>query len=313
MSQRLRVALIRGGSSSERQVSLKSGQAVARALDPQRYRVTLYDPAQGLGRLVRDAKKIDVALIIMHGRGGEDGTMQGFLDLLGIPYQSAGVLGCALAMDKPLAKDRYRLAGLAVAPDLVLTRGEAKAAQRTLAEIGLPLVVKPAKEGSSCGISVVRKKKDLAPALAAAFALDRQVLVERFLAGREITCGVLGNDELTALPLVEIIPGKEFAFFDYQAKYLPGASREICPAPLDQPTTALIQDLGKRAHRALGLAGYSRSDFILTDEGPIILETNTIPGMTQTSLLPQAAAAAGLDFPALVDRLIELALARREA
>ncbi len=308
---RLSVAVIRGGNSSEREVSLKSGQAVLEALDPKRYKVRAYDPAQGLGPLVRDAKKIDVALIIMHGRGGEDGSMQGFLDLLGIPYQSAGMLGCALAMDKPLAKDRYRLAGLPVAPDLVLSRGASKPAQRVLEELGLPVAVKPAREGSSCGISIVRHKKNLAPALAAAFALDNEVLVERYLEGREITCGVLGNDELLALPLVEIIPDKKYLFFDYEAKYQPGASREICPAPLDDATTAIFQDLGKRAHRALGLTGYSRSDFILTAQGPFILETNTIPGMTKTSLLPQAAQAAGMSFPALVDRLIELALEKK--
>lgn len=310
----LRVAVIRGGNSSEREVSLKSGQAVIQALNPRRYRVTAYDPPADLGRIVRDAKKIDVALIMLHGRGGEDGAMQGFLDLLDIPYQSAGVLGCALAMNKPLAKDRYRLAGLPVAPDLVLTRDDPHPkdhAPRVLDELGLPLVVKPAREGSSFGISIVRKKKDLDLALYSAFALDHEVLVERYLAGREITSGVLGNRQLQALPLVEIIPDKKYLFFDYQAKYLPGASREVCPAPLDEATTALFKDLGKRAHQALGLRGYSRSDFILTKDGPFILETNTIPGMTQTSLLPLAAQAAGMDFPALVDRLIELALEKK--
>jgi D-alanine-D-alanine ligase len=313
-ASQLRVAVIRGGNSSEREVSLKSGQAVMQALNPRRYRVSAYDPPADLGKLVRDAKKIDVALIMLHGRGGEDGTMQGLLELLDIPYQSAGVLGCALAMDKPLAKDRYRLAGLPVAADLVLIRDDPHPEQhvpRALDELGLPLVVKPAREGSSCGISIVRKKKDLAPALAAAFALDREVLLERFLPGREITAGVLGNHELQALPLVEIIPDKKYPFFDYLAKYLPGASREVCPAPLDEATTNLLKDLGKRAHQALGLMGYSRSDFILTKDGPFILETNTIPGMTQTSLLPQAAAAVGMDFPALVDRLIELALEKK--
>jgi D-alanine-D-alanine ligase len=264
-----------------------------------------------LPRLIRDAEGLDVALIMLHGRGGEDGSMQGLLDILGIPYQCAGVLGCALAMDKPMAKECYRRAGLPVAPDLVLDRGEPDPAGRVMKDLGLPVVVKPAREGSSCGISIVGQEPELAPALEAAFALDPEALVERFLDGREITCGVLGNQELVALPLVEIRPGQEFAFFDYQAKYTPGASAEICPAPIDDQSTALIQDLGKRAHRALKLMGYSRSDFILTDRGPFILETNTIPGMTATSLLPLAAKAAGLDMPALLDRLIELALERR--
>jgi D-alanine-D-alanine ligase len=307
----LRVAVIRGGNSSEREVSLKSGQAVIQALNLQRYRVTAYDTPTELGKIVRDAKKIDVALIMLHGRGGEDGSMQGLLDLLGIPYQSAGVLGCALAMNKHLAKDRYRLAGLPVAPDVVLTSDDPHPAQHALEELGLPLVVKPVREGSSFGISVVRKKKDLAKALAAAFALDRELLLERYLAGREITCGVLGNRRLQALPLVEITSDKKYPFFDYQAKYLPGASHEVCPAPLDEATTALLKELGKRAHQVLSLTGCSRSDFILTKDGPFILETNTIPGMTETSLLPLAAQAAGLDFPTLVDRLIELALGKK--
>ncbi len=305
---RLRVAVIYGGSSNEREVSLKSGSAVAACLDPERFQVSSYDPASDLGRLVEDAPRLDVALVMLHGRGGEDGSMQGLLDLLGLPYQCAGVLGCALAMHKPMAKDRYRLAGLPVAPDLTLRRGEPWREEDILARTGLPLVVKPAHEGSSVGISIVKEAKDLAPALQAAFALDREVLLEGYLAGRELTCGVLGNRELLALPLVEIIPGQQYVYFDYQAKYLPGASQEICPAPVSQEVTLQVQEMARAAHRALGLKGYSRSDFILTAQGPFILETNTIPGMTKTSLLPQAAAVAGMSFPALVERLITLAL-----
>lgn len=309
---RLRVAVILGGSSSERPVSLKSGGAVLKNLDASRYEAVPLDPSSDLVRLVQEAPRLDAALVMLHGRGGEDGSVQGLLDLLGVPYQCAGVLGCALAMDKPMAKDRFRLAGLPVAPDVVLHRGQPQPVARVLGELGLPVVVKPAREGSSFGISIVRQEVDLAPALEAAFALDPVVLVERCLTGREITAGVLGNCPLQALPLVEIIPGDKYRFFDYEAKYTPGASREICPASLDQPTTRLIQDLGMKAHQALGLKGYSRSDFILTDQGPVLLETNTIPGMTETSLLPQAAAAAGLDFPALVDRLVELAIESRQ-
>lgn len=305
---KLRVAVLLGGSSSERPVSLKSGGAVLHHLDQARYQALPLDPSIDLVRLIQEAATIDVALVMLHGRGGEDGSVQGLLDLLGIPYQCAGVLGCALAMDKPMAKDRFRLAGLPVAPDLVLRRGDPDPAARVLAGLGLPVVVKPAREGSSFGITVVRQEADLAPALTAAFNLDAVVLVEKFLAGREVTVAVLGNEQLQALPLVEIIPGDKYCFFDYEAKYTPGASREICPAPLDEATTRLVQELGLKAHQALGLKGYSRSDFILGDSGPVLLETNTIPGMTETSLLPQAAAAAGLDFPALLDRLIQLAL-----
>ena len=306
-----RIAVILGGSSQEREVSLRSGKAVANALDPARYRAVIFDPVVDLPRLFAEAPRLDAALIMLHGRGGEDGTMQGLLDILGVPYQCAGVLGCALAMDKVMSKDRFRHKGLPVAPDLVLQRGEPGQAGRVKSELGLPVVVKPAHEGSSVGIKIVQKPGQLPAALKTAFELDRTVLVERFLAGREITAGVIGNLELQALPLVEIIPDKKkYEFFDYQAKYLPGASNEICPADLDAETTALIQDLAIKAHQALGLLGYSRTDFILTDEGPFILETNTIPGMTETSLFPQAAAAAGMDFTAMVNRLVKLALER---
>lgn len=298
-----------GGTSSEREVSLKSGGACAEALKSLPHTVEVFDPATDLAKLVERAPDLDVALIMLHGPGGEDGSLQGLLDLLGLPYQCAGVLGCALAMDKPMAKDRYRSRGLPVARDLVLRRGiDGDPAQRVLSELGLPCVVKPAREGSSFGISIVHEEAKLAPALQAAFALDPVVLVEEFLAGREVTSAVLGNAEPEALPLVEIIPGEAHEFFDFQAKYQPGASDEICPARLEAADTRLIQELGVKAHQALGLKGYSRSDFILTERGPVLLETNTIPGMTQTSLLPQAAAEADMDFPALVDKLLELAL-----
>jgi D-alanine-D-alanine ligase len=310
VSRRLTVAVISGGSSSEREVSLRSGRACLDHLDPARYEPRTYDPATDLERLVREAGELDAAVVMLHGRGGEDGTVQGLLDLLGVPYQSAGVLGCALAMHKPMAKALYRAAGIPVAPELVLRPGQADPAGRVLEGLGLPVVVKPASEGSSFGVAIVRRAEDLAPAIAAAFELDRLVLAEAFLQGREITGAVIGNQELEALPLVEIIPGDKHAFFDYQAKYQPGASQEICPAPLEPETTRAIQGLAAAAHRALGLEGYSRSDFILTAGGPVILETNTIPGMTETSLLPQAAAAAGMSFGQLLDRLLGLALER---
>jgi D-alanine-D-alanine ligase len=310
VSRRLTVAVISGGSSSEREVSLRSGRACLDHLDPARYQARPYDPATDLERLVREAGELDAAIVMLHGRGGEDGTVQGLLDLLGVPYQSAGVLGCALAMHKPMAKALYRAAGIPVAPELVLRPGQADPAGRVLEGLGLPVVVKPASEGSSFGVAIVRREEELAPAIAAAFGLDRMVLAEAFLQGREITGAVIGNQELEALPLVEIIPGDQYAFFDYQAKYQPGASQELCPAPLDPEDTRAIQGLALAAHRALGLEGYSRSDFILTAGGPVILETNTIPGMTETSLLPQAAAAAGMSFGQLLDRLLDLALER---
>lgn len=306
--KRLTVGVILGGTSTEREVSLASGRAVASALNPAIYRVRVYDPLVDLARLVHDAPKLDLALVMLHGRGGEDGTIQGMLDLLGVPYQCSGVVGCALAMNKPLAKIHYRRAGIPVAPHVLLRRGQPKAAQKVLDKVGLPVVIKPASQGSSFGVSIVRYKKYLMSAIRAAWELDHEVMAEKYLPGREITCAVLGNRDPQPLPLVEIIPGEKHGFFDFEAKYRPGASQEICPARLNARVTRRIQTLAVRAHRALRLKGYSRSDFILTERGPVILETNTIPGMTPTSLLPLAAQAAGMDFPALVNRLVDLAL-----
>jgi len=307
--KRIRVALLAGGRSSEREVSLKGALGVEKALDPRKFKVTRYDPATDLATLAQDASSIDVAFILLHGLYGEDGTVQGFLDLLGVPYQGSGVLGSAMAMDKNVAKIMYRLHGLPVAEWEMACPEDVQAPERLLERLHLPLVIKPVRAGSSVGMSIAMTVDELAAGIKTAYEHDSQVMVEQFVKGREITGGVLGNEELTALPLVEIIPNKEFLFFDYTAKYQPGASRELCPAPISEELRDKAQQLALAAHRSLQLRGYSRTDMILTDEGDIyILETNTIPGMTPTSLLPQAAAVYGLDFPALLERLIELAL-----
>ena len=228
--------------------------------------------------------------------------------MLHIPYQGSGVLGSALAMNKRFTKLMYREAGLPVARDRLLFRGEPYDPQALVQELGWPMVVKPNQEGSSVGITIAHEEEQLRAGLAKAFDLDHEVLLEEYLEGREVTCGVLGNIELQALPLVEIIPSGQFIFFDFEAKYQEGASEEICPADLDPEITRRAQDYGARAHRALGLRGYSRTDMIVRGNELYLLETNTIPGMTQTSLLPLAARAAGMDFSALLDRLISLAL-----
>jgi D-alanine-D-alanine ligase len=309
---RVRLALIAGGTSGEREVSLKGADGVVNALDAGRYEVLRYDPATDLAQLAADAGKIDVAFILLHGLFGEDGTMQGFLDLLGVPYQGSGVLGSALAMDKNLAKTLYRLHGLPVAFWEMANPADRKNCDRLLAALRLPLVIKPVRQGSSLGMSVVRQEEELPAALEKAFAHDTEVMVEEFIQGREITVGVLGNNELVALPLVEIIPDERFDFFDYEAKYQAGASREICPADVSDVLRDKAQQYGLAAHKALKLRGYSRTDMIISGEDELILlETNTIPGMTPTSLLPQAAAAYGLEFSALLDRLIELALEKK--
>jgi D-alanine-D-alanine ligase len=305
---KLRLALIAGGNSAERDVSLKSGEQVFEALDKNKYDISRYDPKDDLERLARDAPNLDVALVIMHGRGGEDGTLQGMLDLLGLPYQGSGVLGSALAMNKELSKMLYQQAGLKVSRALFVNRGEPLDPREIEAELGLPVVIKPVNEGSSIGITKASTLEELEKGLTAAFLYDHRVLVEEFLEGVEVTGGVLGNKELNALPLVEIIPSEQYDFFDYEAKYKPGASTEICPARVDEATTKRAQEVALTAHRALHCRGYSRTDMIIKDGDIYVLETNTIPGMTATSLLPQGAKAYGLEFPQLLDRLIELAM-----
>ncbi len=311
-AQKMHIALLAGGTSGEREVSLNGAAEVERSLDPQRFLVRRYDPACDLARLVSDAGQIDFAFILLHGLQGEDGTVQGLLELLGIPYQGSGVLGSAIAMDKDLSKELFRQHGLPVAESMVIRPRESVAAQDLIDRLGLPLVVKPVREGSSLGLTIARTLAELEAGIQSARRHDRQVMVERYIKGREITAAVLGNDDLTALPLIEIIPGEGFAFFDYTAKYQAGASQEICPAPISPALTAEAQGYALGAHRALRLRGYSRTDMILDAAGKFyLLETNTIPGMTATSLLPQAAAKHGLSFAQFLERLIELALADR--
>jgi len=307
-NQKIRLALIAGGKSGEREVSLAGAREVEKALSPDKYEVRRYDPATDLARLAADAGNLDAAFILLHGPLGEDGTMQGFLELLGLPYQGSSVLGSALAMDKNLAKVLYRQAGLRVAPWEMARRDDQIAPGRLPADLSFPLVIKPVRQGSSLGMSLAHDEEELKEGLGKAFACDNEVMVEQYIRGREITGGVIGNRELAALPIVEIIPGEEYAFFDYEAKYKKGASREVCPADLPPETTARAKEIALAAHRALQLKGYSRTDMIVAGDEIYVLETNTIPGMTPTSLLPQAAAAYGLDFPALLDRLIELAM-----
>ena len=312
--QKMRVALLAGGTSGEREVSLNGAAEVERSLDPERFQVRRYDPATDLARLVNDAKEIDFAFILLHGLQGEDGTVQGLLELLGIPYQGSGVLGSAIAMDKDLSKVLFRQYGLPVADSIVIRPSEPFSPGEIVDRLGLPLVVKPVREGSSLGLTIARTPAELRAGIESAKKHDRLVMVEQYIKGREITAAVLGNDELTALPLIEIIPGEGFEFFDYTAKYQAGASKEICPAPLSPEQTATAQKLALGAHSALRLRGYSRTDMILDAAGNFfLLESNTIPGMTSTSLLPQAAAQYGLSFPQFLDRLIALAFEDRKA
>ncbi|MBU2548821.1 MAG: D-alanine--D-alanine ligase [Proteobacteria bacterium] len=311
MSQhKLKVALICGGRSGEREISLKSAGQVAGALDPDRYEVFRFDPPADLEPLIQAAPNLDVALIILHGRWGEDGTVQGLLELLDLPYQGSGVLSSALCMDKRASKELYRFHGLPVAPDMVLDRKNEIDPDEVIERLGLPVVVKPASDGSSLGLTICRGPQDLASGLARAFALDRFVIVEEYIEGREITVPVWGNDRIEALPLIEIRPGRDYEFYDYDAKYIPGATEEICPAPIDDDLARQAREIGIKAHQALYCRGYSRTDLMLRNGRFYVLETNTIPGMTETSLFPLAAKVAGYSFGQMMDRLIELALER---
>jgi D-alanine-D-alanine ligase len=319
-NEKIRVALLRGGKSGEREVSLSSGAAVLAHLDLGRFTVSEYDPAADLPRLVADALagRLDVAFLALHGPLGEDGSIQGLMELLGLPYTGSGLLASALAMNKEAAKRVFREAGLPVAPDLVLTRaglsGEPALAGTAFQTLGSPLVVKPVNLGSSLGLALVRNEDELAPALQAVFDLGDSALLEKYLPGREFTCAVAGAGAcLTALPPIEIIPAPGHLFFDYSAKYEPSQSEEICPARAAPELIAELQDLSAEAHRALGCRSLSRSDFIFSEGRTYLLETNTLPGLTSASLVPKMARAFGLTFTAFLSFLLDDALGQGAA
>jgi D-alanine-D-alanine ligase len=276
--------------------------------------------AKALERLGADG--IAVVFLALHGPFGEDGTVQGFLDVAGIPYTGSGVAASALAMDKANARHVLAASGVPVAKGIVLAReagravDPAAAESRVLGEIGIPCVVKPNDMGSSVGVSVVKRREDLAEAIPRAFEGTSRVLVEEFVPGIELTCGVLGNarsGSLVALPPTEI-RAPEGRFFDYDVKYRAGAAVELTPAPIDAALERRVRELALRAHESLSCRGLARTDFRVRDgREPVALEVNTLPGMTETSLFPQAAAAAGIPFPLLLTRLVELALEGRLA
>lgn len=316
---RLRVAVLMGGTSAEREVSLQSGRNIVAALDPEKYAVIPVEVSQWretdvLGTLAG----VDLVFIALHGPYGEDGTVQGLLELLDVPYTGSGVLSSALAMDKIRSRQIFQWHGIPVPRYVSFHEEEWRMAPQALLDqvasaVGFPCVVKPSDQGSSIGVSIVRDPSGLSPALAEAFRYSRAVLVEERIAGTEITCGILDDPQTgrpEALPLVEIVPRREF--FDYEAKYTPGATEEICPARIPPHLAARAQEIAVRAYRALGCWDMGRVDMFVRGEEVLVLEVNTIPGMTRTSLLPQAAKAAGMDFPALLDRVIDSALRRSD-
>lgn len=306
-----RVVVICGGWSDEREISLSSARECRAALVEAGFAdVDLLDLAERdfLSRLVSGG--YDVAFVAMHGRWGEDGCVQGLLEILHMPYTFSGVAASAAATEKEIAKAVYAAAGIRaprgfdVASSTTLTDEQV---DKVVESMGLPLFVKPAANGSSYGITRVTERAALNEAIRVAGAQGGRVLVEECVQGTEITVPVIGNDDPRALPIVEIVTGAEF--YDLKVKYEPSAMHHVIPARLEPGVYAKAQDLAVRAHRALGCRGCSRSDFIVTAEGdPVILETNTIPGMTAESLLPDSARHGGIEFPELCARFVEYAL-----
>lgn len=300
------IAVLCGGSSSERSVSLNSGLGAKEALVEAGFEVTLLDPAKKEDLLELINGKYDLAFLCLHGRGGEDGCIQGFLETIGLPYTGSGVEASALAMNKALSKQMYVKAGIATPASITLKSKERYDVSEIAKQLGEHCVVKASGEGSSVGVYLVEDVETLGTVIEQAFEYDTTVLVEQFVAGAEYTCAVIGNSELEALPVIQIIPQDEF--YDYESKYAPGGSKHICPAPLDAALTQEIQEIARASHMALGCSGVSRTDFIVDENGkPWVLETNTLPGMTKTSLLPDAARAQGYTFAQLCARLVEFA------
>ena len=306
--QDCKVALLAGGTSGEREISKASGDGVQGGLIEAGFDVVRLDPAKKKDLVRLMSEHFDVAFLCLHGKGGEDGTVQGMLELLGIPYTGSGVLASATAMNKSRSKVMYEHAGIPIIPGVDLSAGDEVDVEGIIRVVGIPCVVKPATEGSSLGLRIVQDKADLKEAIDFVFTVDDDIVIEKFVKGTETTIAVLGNEEPEALPVIEIVPLAADTY-DFESKYAPGGCKHICPACLDDETTAKLQELAKKAHLALGCRGVSRTDFIVDEEGrPWILETNTIPGMTPTSLLPDTAAVKGYSFPELCTRLVELAL-----
>ncbi len=306
--EKIRIAIIAGGWSSERKISLIGGNAAYKALDKSKYDVKMYDPRMDLKKIIEKKEKIDLALILLHGKYGEDGRIQGLLDILGIPFVGSGVLSSAMAVNKEIAKKIYRTKGLKVAEDVILKKGKKVSVSELMKRLGSKTVVKPLDEGSSLGMSVCQNEEELVAGIEYAFQYGTEIMVEEFIQGREITCCVLGNAEIETLPLVEIVPGKKYRFFDYEAKYTTGASDEICPAKIEGNIAERAKDCSAVAHKALRCRVWSRTDMIIRSGEIYLLETNTIPGMTENSLFPLAARTAGMSFSELLDKLITLSL-----
>ena len=303
-----RVAVLKGGRSLEREVSLRSGANVEAALRRLGHEVISVDADPKLVRTLR-AKRPDVVFVAMHGKGGEDGTVQELLEILSIPYTGSGVHACARSMDKVIAKAIFANAGIPTPPafafgeDAFRELGAADALSEIEDRLGLPLVVKPAKQGSALGITVAREPNDVPRALMTALSFDDHVLLERFVVGREIAVSVLGTEHPEALPAVEAVFAGEF--YDFEARYTPGMTELVAPAHLGPELADEVARTALACYKAVGCRWFGRVDMIIDAEDRIwVLEINPIPGMTDTSLLPKAAAAAGLSFDEVIERVL---------
>ena len=318
---KIRVGVLRGGPSAEHDVSLKTGENILSSLPNKYLGIDIILDKVGKwnfgGSPINPdelSERVDIIFNALHGEFGEDGKVQHILETIKVPYTGSGVVASAVAMNKVLSKEFFERAGFRIPQAVVIEENEPieEAAHRVFRAIHPFWVVKPASGGSSIGVSIVKNFHDLIPAIERALNFDSTVLVEEYIPGREVTCGILDgfrNEKYYALPVIEIVPPAERSFFDYKCKYN-GSSREICPANLDPSLKREIEDIGRLAHKVLGCEGYSRADMIVSPKGIYLLEVNTLPGLTKESLVPRAADAVGLDFPQLLEHIIELALTK---
>ena len=305
-----RVAVFYGGTSEERKVSLMSVQGVLSNLDSRKYAVEQIEVTPNpnwIEKHLSKIKKCDVALLVLHGLGGEDGTVQGLLDLLGIPYTCSDVLTSALCMNKDMSNKQVAALGMKLPKSVLIMKGK----PYNLKGLGNQVVVKPNRLGSSIGISIITRNS-IKQALSTAFRFGEEVLVQDFIPGREITVSILGRKNPRVLPPAEILPLRKSKFWDYEAKYEDGGADHLIPAPLSEKQVKQVQEMALKIHMMFGCKGMTRTDFILTKSGEFyFLEINTIPGMTKYSLVPQSAAAVGIAYPKLLDFLIKDALENR--
>ncbi len=305
-----KILVLMGGYSEEREVSLRSGAAVLNALKNIGYDAAALDLKGNSVQAIADYNP-DLVFIALHGKDGEDGTVQGLLEIMGIPYTGSGVTSSAIGINKVLTKKILIYEGIPTAAFAILKKKDLSSREQELKSllenIGLPMVIKASTQGSSIGTFIVRQESDVLTTIEAAFEYDSEVLVEKFIDGTEVTSTVIGNDFTQVLPLIEITSANEF--YDYESKYTPGKCNHIIPARVSEEIQEKIAKLTERVYQAIGCRGYSRVDFIIDKDGnPYVLEINTLPGLTEMSLVPDAARAAGISFEELVERIVRLGL-----